>query len=71
MAVLYDVERKKVLYSRNVIFNEAASGKEEAMNKTSDIKYDQLECLNDEEVHNDVHDEHDLHEDEEVHNDSQ
>ena len=67
---LYDVERKKVFYSRNVIFNEAASGKEEAMNKTSDIKYVQLECLNDEEVHNDVaHDGHDLHEDEEVHND--
>ena len=60
---LYDVERKKVFYSRNVIFNEAASGKEEAMNKTSDIKYVQLECLNDEEVHNDVaHDGHDLHE---------
>ena len=60
---LYDVERKKVFYSRNVIFNEAASGKEEAMNKTSDIKYVQLECLTDEEVHNDVaHDGHDLHE---------
>ena len=67
---LYDVERKKVLYSRDVIFNEAASGKEEAMNKTSDIRYVQLECLNDEEVHNDVvHDEHDLHEDKEIHND--
>ena len=67
---LYDVEREKVLYSRDVIFNEAASGKEEAMNKTSDIRYVQLKCLNDEEFHNDVvHDEHDLHEDEEIHND--
>ena len=67
---LYDIERKKVLYSRDVIFNEAASGKDEAINKTSDIRYVQLECLNDEEVHNDVvHDEHDLHEDEEIHND--
>ena len=51
---LYDVERKKVLYSRDMIFNEAASGKEEIVNKTSDIRYVQLECLNNEEVHNDV-----------------
>ena len=44
---LYDIERQRVIFSRDVIFNESKTGFEkEPVSKDSDTEYVQLECSN-------------------------
>ena len=49
---LYDIEREKVIFSRDVVFNETRNGIEkEPVNDESDVRYVQFECSNDESSH--------------------
>ena len=55
---LYDIERERVILSRDVVFNETRTGFEkESVNKDSDIEYVQLECSNEEQNNESFHEE--------------
>ena len=47
---LYNLEKKKVIFSRDLVFDEAKNGDDDPLKNESGTKFVQLDCLSEDEI---------------------
>ena len=47
---LYNLEKKKVIFSRDLVFDEAKNGDDDRLKNESGTKFVQLDCLSEDEI---------------------